>query len=205
MKETDLALLFENNSELLLYKEVLDIDALHVSKELITSYEFKVSFNIKLIDQTIARRHLSHYSYMVIPKSKYKDEFLDLKPMLTKLGIGLILVSDDKNEVVIESLYKEVNNPNAILDRLNKDYLKTVSGARTGQSNSPYKQMIDKVIELLRASKQLTTEELVSSLCLNNKNPEKYLERTLAAKWNQEFFKKEKQKGTTLWSLKEGN
>lgn len=112
MKETDIYLPVK---ELLISQgfkvkaEVKNIDVLGIKDDFMLAVELKTKLSIKLIYQAIDRQKIVDQVYIALPKSSIKmrsTAYRNLSYLLKRLEIGLIIVHDQKAEVLIEaSLY----------------------------------------------------------------------------------------------------
>ena len=109
MKETDLyqpikALLESEGFEV--KAEVKDIDVLGIKGDFLCAVELKTKMSLKLIYQAIDRQKIVNEVYIGIPKESIKQRssaYKDLAYLLKRLEIGLIVVSNDQAEVLVEA------------------------------------------------------------------------------------------------------
>ena len=164
MRETDL---YKPVKELLLKQgfdvkaEIKGIDILASKADVLCAVELKMSVSLKLIYQAIDRQKIVDQVYVAIPKSSIKQRsstYKDFIYLLKRLEIGLIIVSDETAEVLIEAIvydreksrarYKRRKQQTVKEFRLRK-YNKNVGG--TNQKHiTRYKEQVIKVASYLK-------------------------------------------------------
>ena len=161
MKETDLfkpvrALFFTMGYDV--QGEVGAADMFGVKDQETVVIELKLAMSLKLIYQAIERQKIADNVYIALPKRAFRShEKLNTvaRVLLKRLGIGLILVSQDQAEIELEATHLEITSTkrsSRIKGQMLKEHEKRETHLAIGGTNqervTAYKE---KVIEIAKA------------------------------------------------------
>ena len=121
LKENDLYLPIKNFLNNLGYKvkgEIKDCDIVAKKDDSIVIIELKLNLNITLLLQAVERFTLADIVYIAIPKqcSIFRKQSKQVKKLLARLGLGLIVVDMQKEQQYVEV----INDPRDYTPRKNK-------------------------------------------------------------------------------------
>ena len=121
LKESDLYLPIKKHLESLNYKvkgEIKDCDIVAQKDDNLIIIELKLSLNITLLLQAVDRFSLADTVYIAIPKqcTLYKKQSKQVKKLIKRLGIGLMLVDMQKTSQYVEV----ISDPQDYTPRKNK-------------------------------------------------------------------------------------
>jgi len=125
IKETDLYQPIKDHLELMGFTvkgEIKNCDILAIKDELHIIIELKISLNITLLLQAVDRFILSDTVYIAIPKqcTIYKKQSKQVKKLLARLGVGLIIVDFQNNKKGKKQYVEIVSDPKDYSPRKNK-------------------------------------------------------------------------------------
>ncbi|MCP5078022.1 MAG: hypothetical protein GY951_08220 [Psychromonas sp.] len=120
-QESDLYLPIKNYLEKLDFEvkgEIKDCDIVAKKGEQIIIIELKLSLNITLLLQAVDRFSLADTVYIAVPKqcTIYKKQSKQVKKLIKRLGIGLIVVDIQETKQFVEV----INDPQDYSPRINK-------------------------------------------------------------------------------------
>jgi len=124
LKEIDLykpLKLYLENEGYTIRSEVKNADIVGVKNEQMIIVEMKMSFNLKLVYQLLERQRLTDDVYAAVPvtyKSRRSQSFKSMVKLLKRLSVGLIVVYDKKEGLVVEKIF----DPK--LNRYNRSHVK---------------------------------------------------------------------------------
>lgn len=154
--------------------EVNDCDCVCVKDDLMIICEFKLRFNITLVFQGLDRQKLADYVYLCIPKYKGKvgyRNFLKAKNLVTRLGLGLILVNLDNNNSVCEvvvlpqnvGIRKNTKKKNNLIKEYNGRKFDLNQGGQTGQKiNTVFRETCIRLLCAFEIEEEISTRKLVA-------------------------------------------
>jgi hypothetical protein len=121
LQESDLYLPIKNYLQTLDFEvkgEIIDCDIVAQKGEQLVIIELKLNINITLLLQAIERFSLSDMVYIAIPKqcSLYKKQSQQVKKLVKRLGIGLMIVDIQKTAQYVEVFF----DPQDYTPRINK-------------------------------------------------------------------------------------
>lgn len=151
------------------YAEVIDCDVVGLtenpSKQAISVIvEMKLHLNFRVIEQAIRATKFGNYVYVAVPKTKTRPSNLAIE-LLNKYRIGLLFIDLTKKKIHQQvTLYEEapyiVNNSKRNIRHSVKEVNKTlVGGVKSGDGQTPYSIMIEKVKEYMEKQKHIDIEE----------------------------------------------
>ena len=120
-RESDLYQPIKTHLQLLGYEvkgEIKDCDIVAKKDQNLVIIELKLSLNITLLLQAVDRFNLSDTVYIAVPKQCgiYKKQSKQVKKLIKRLGIGLIVVDFQKTQQYVEI----VSDPQDYSPRINK-------------------------------------------------------------------------------------
>jgi len=121
LQETDLYLPIKNHLEKLGFEvkgEIKNCDIVAKKGDDIVIVELKLALNITLLMQAVDRFTLADNVYIAIPKQSpmFKNKTKQVKKLVARLGIGLIVVDIQKSQQYVEV----INDPQDYTPRKNK-------------------------------------------------------------------------------------
>lgn len=121
LKETDLYLPIKNFLNNLGYEvkgEIKECDVIAKKDDALIIIELKLSLNITLLLQAVERFTLADIVYIAIPKQcpMFKKQTKQVKKLIARLGLGLIVVDIQKEQQYVEI----INDPKDYTPRKNK-------------------------------------------------------------------------------------
>jgi len=121
LQESDLYLPIKSHLQSLGFEvkgEIKNCDIVAQKEELLIIIELKLSLNITLLLQAVDRFSLADIVYIAIPKqcTLYKKQSKQVKKLIKRLGIGLILVDIQKTAQYVEIVF----DPQDYAPRINK-------------------------------------------------------------------------------------
>jgi len=154
--------------------EVKGCDIVAINGETMWAVEMKLSANITLIYQAMARQMATDWVFVAIPRPKNSKSgtFLKLKKLIKKLQLGLITVALDSPlrhaEVIIFPIGKD-DKGNKKAAALKREVLgrtiDTIGGTTKTQINTAYRERCVRIACLLKANATLKPKELVKMGC----------------------------------------
>jgi len=98
--------------------EIKDCDIVAIKEQEMIIIELKLTLNITLLLQAVERFTLSDNVYIAIPKQAtiYKNKQKQLKKLIARLGLGLIIVDIQKTQQYVEI----INDPKDYIPKKNK-------------------------------------------------------------------------------------
>jgi len=120
-QESDLYLPIKNHLQTLGFEvkgEINNCDIVAQKEDLLIIIELKLSLNITLLLQAVDRFSLTDIVYIAIPKqcTLYKKQSKQVKKLIKRLGIGLMLVDIQKTAQYVEVVF----DPQDYTPRINK-------------------------------------------------------------------------------------
>jgi hypothetical protein len=172
MKETEIAQdVVEYLKDYDLYFEVMDVDIIAKSGNILTSVEVKTSLNFKVIEQAFYNKNHFHYSYIAVPRSKNRSFAYQI---CRDYGIGVIELyyhKNYKNEVKLYDI-REVEKPklnrkafnNHI--RLTAEDKKSIPGAsgKDGTTRTAFKITVEAIEEYVQRHPGCTIKDLFNNI-----------------------------------------
>lgn len=179
MLETDLYLPVKELFEDLGYQvhsEINNIDILATKEDEAIAIELKTAFNLKLILQAIDRQRIIPNVFIAIPMLSLNQlnslAFLQKKELLTRLGLGLILVSLEANHPYAQIVFEP--KPYSFSPKTRKDKKRKIStfkevSLRHGDNNkggsnkklvTVYREKALLVVHHLKMKEALSVKEL---------------------------------------------
>ena len=142
IKETDLyqpVKTFLEGQNLEVKGEVLDCDVTAVSSdETVFVIELKLTFNMKLVLQSVERLDMVDFVYLAIPEDDkpYKKQAKSIRKMLKRLGLGLLLVEVKRGKVhpVLDPVEYKPRKMKKKRSRLLKEFNELVGDPNLGGS-----------------------------------------------------------------------
>ena len=154
--------------------EVKNCDIAAIKEGEIWVVEMKLSANLTLIYQAMERKAITDYVFIAIPRPKNSrsKNFVLLKRIISKLELGLILVSLDSPvplaEIVIQPICGKRTNPKKT-ESVRKEILgrspDTTGGATKTRLSTAYRERCIKIACLLGAKGELSSRELLKLGC----------------------------------------
>lgn len=170
MKEVELAkdvVKYLENYDL--YFEVLDMDIVAKSGNILTSVEVKTNLNFKVIEQAKRNKSYCHYSYIAIPYAKNR---MFAYSICDNLGIGVLEIEYSKfnNKAYIrETVRPKVNR--VVISKFIKSHLtpekkENVPGASgsDGTTITAFKMTLDRMEEYIERHPGCTFKELFDNI-----------------------------------------
>lgn len=146
MKETELYEPCKKLLESLGYRvkaEVGAVDIMAVKEDYIVMIELKLSLSLKLIYQAIDRQKLADKVYIGLPKAVFNRAKSNQKHFITllkRLEIGLIVISNDEAEVMVETfgfdLKRSISSSKKKKDKLMKEFSLRKNDVNVGGTKS---------------------------------------------------------------------
>ncbi len=160
-KETDLyapVKTFLENQNYEVKGEILDCDVTAVDKEgTVVVVELKLTFNLKLLLQSVERLEVVDFVYLAIPEGDkpYKKQAKSIKKLLKRLGVGLLVVELERAKVhaVLDPVEYKPRKMKKKRGRLLKEFNELVGDPNVGGSATRSVKMTvyrQKSLELLK-------------------------------------------------------
>jgi len=154
--------------------EVKGCDIVAINGDTMWAVEMKLSANITLIYQAMARQMATDWVFVAIPRPKNTKSgtYLKFKKLIKKLQLGLITVALDSPlrhaEVIIFPIGKD-DKSNKKAAALKREVLgrtiDTMGGTTKTQINTAYRERCVRIACLLKAKITLSPKELVKMGC----------------------------------------
>jgi hypothetical protein len=174
-KETDLYDPCKTLLESLGYQvkaEVGAIDIMAIKDDYMVIVELKLKISLKLIYQAIDRQKLADKVYIALPKTVINQTKSNVKHflnLLKRLEIGLIVVSNNQAEVLVETfgfdLKRSITASKKKKEKLMKEFTLRKSDMNVGGTKSKkmthYKEKVIEIAKYLREFGQKSPKEIV--------------------------------------------
>lgn len=174
-KETDLYDPCKTLLESLGYQvkaEVGAIDIMAIKDDYMVIVELKLKISLKLIYQAIDRQKLADKVYIALPKivlNQTKSNVKHFLNLLKRLEIGLIVVSNNQAEVLVETfgfdLKRSITASKKKKEKLMKEFTLRKSDMNVGGTKSKkmthYKEKVIEIAKYLREFGQKSPKEIV--------------------------------------------
>ena len=174
-KETDLYDPCKTLLESLGYQvkaEVGAIDIMAIKDDYMVIVELKLKISLKLIYQAIDRQKLADKVYIALPKTVLNQTKSNVKHflnLLKRLEIGLIVVSNNQAEVLVETfgfdLKRSITASKKKKEKLMKEFTLRKSDMNVGGTKSKkmthYKEKVIEIAKYLREFGQKSPKEIV--------------------------------------------
>ena len=174
-KETDLYDPCKTLLESLDYQvkaEVGAIDIMAIKDDYMVIVELKLKISLKLIYQAIDRQKLADKVYIALPKTVLNQTKSNVKHflnLLKRLEIGLIVVSNNQAEVLVETfgfdLKRSITASKKKKEKLMKEFTLRKSDMNVGGTKSKkmthYKEKVIEIAKYLREFGQKSPKEIV--------------------------------------------
>ena len=174
-KETDLYDPCKTLLESLDYQvkaEVGAIDIMAIKDDYMVIVELKLKISLKLIYQAIDRQKLADKVYIALPKTVINQTKSNVKHflnLLKRLEIGLIVVSNNQAEVLVETfgfdLKRSITASKKKKEKLMKEFTLRKSDMNVGGTKSKkmthYKEKVIEIAKYLREFGQKSPKEIV--------------------------------------------
>jgi len=117
--------------------EIKNCDIMGVKGDTLLIVELKTSFNLKLLYQALNRQKVTNYVYVAIPRPKNfkKRETKNMRELLNKLNIGLIVVSFGEKRTSVQIVSDPDPEKFTIKTSWRKKYILKEFNERTGDFN----------------------------------------------------------------------
>tara|TARA_R110001583_G_scaffold112950_2_gene263266 strand:+ start:4716 stop:5402 length:687 start_codon:yes stop_codon:yes gene_type:complete len=164
LRESDLYIPIKNYLQTFGFEvkgEIKDCDIVAQKGDQLIIVELKLNLNITLLLQAVDRFSLADIVYIAIPKqcSLYKKQSKQVKKLIKRLGIGLIIVDIQKTEQYVEVVFdpqdyiprKNKRKQDALLKEFNQRIGDTQKGGSTNAKAglTAYRQRCIRVAEYL--------------------------------------------------------
>lgn len=154
--------------------EVNDCDCVCIKDDIVVICEFKMHFNLSLIYQAMDRQSITDYVYLCVPRYKGRVQYknhLKARNLVKRLGLGLILVSNDEKmqveEVVSPSdfyIRKNSKKKQNLLKEYNGRAFDLNLGGQTGKKiNTAFKETSIHLLCIMEKEGQISVKELTKN------------------------------------------
>ena len=179
LKEVDLYQPIKNHLEKIGYKvkgEIKKCDVVAIKDDQVIIIELKLSLNITLLLQAVDRFTMSDIVYIAIPKQcpLYKKQSKQIKKLIARLGIGLIIVDFQPDNQYVEVIsdpkeYKPRKNKRkqaALLKEFSSRIGDTQAGGSTNKKAglTAYRQRCIRIASYLLESKTAKGVEIKNAI-----------------------------------------
>ena len=154
--------------------EVKNCDVAAIKEDELWVVEMKLSANLTLLCQAMERKTITNFVFIAIPRPKNSRNrnFSLLKKIISKLELGLILVSLDSPiplaEIAIHPQGNKKNNPKKS-ESVRKEILgrssDTAGGASNTKVSTAFREKCIKIACLMEAAGELGSRELLKLGC----------------------------------------
>ena len=154
--------------------EVKNCDIAAIKAEVLWVVEMKLSANLTLLYQAMERKTITEHVFIAIPRPKNSrsKNFASLKKIVSKLELGLILVSIDSPkplaEIIIHPSGNRKTNPKKS-DFIRREILGRSSDSTGGTTktevSTAYREKCIKIACLIKAHRELTSREMLKLGC----------------------------------------
>ena len=136
--------------------------------------EMKLSANLTLIYQAMERKTITDYVFIAVPRPKNSrnKNFASLKKIISKLELGLILVSLDSQIPLAEIVIHPLSSKKTVQKKsesVRKEILgrssDTTGGASKGKISTAYREKCIKIACILESKGELSSRELLKLGC----------------------------------------
>ena len=152
--------------------EVGAIDVMAIKDDYMVIVELKLKISLKLIYQAIDRQKLADKVYIALPKTVLNQTKSNVKHflnLLKRLEIGLILVSNNQADVLVETfgfdLKRSITASKKKKEKLIKEFALRKSDTNVGGTKSKkmthYKEKVIEIAKYLREFGQKSPKEIV--------------------------------------------
>ncbi len=152
--------------------EVGAIDIMAIKDDYMVIVELKLKISLKLIYQAIDRQKLADKVYIALPKTVLNQTKSNVKHflnLLKRLEIGLIVVSNNQAEVLVETfgfdLKRSITASKKKKEKLMKEFTLRKSDMNVGGTKSKkmthYKEKVIEIAKYLREFGQKSPKEIV--------------------------------------------
>lgn len=154
--------------------EVKDCDCVCIKDDILVICEFKMHFNLSLLYQAMDRQSVTDYVYLCVPRYKGRVQYknhLKARNLVKRLGLGLILVSNDEKmqveEVVSPSDFyvrKNSRKKQSLLKEYNgRVFDLNVGGQTRKKINTAFKETNIHLLCIMEKEEQISVKELTKN------------------------------------------
>lgn len=149
--------------------EVNHVDVYGIKDNLTITVELKTQISLKLIYQALERKKVADSVFIGVPEDAVKSHGKDMKHLrhlLTKLGIGVIVVRANEAYVLLEadqsSVKKRTNvKKRQVIKEFNQRENHQNIGGTKGKKITAYKEQVIRVAYMLRKMKSASPKDLM--------------------------------------------
>jgi hypothetical protein len=174
MLETELFLpikVFLENQGYQVKGEIGAIDCFAMKDNESVAVELKTSITLKLIYQAIERQKVADYTYIAIPKLAMKSHRLQIRSfllLLRRLSIGLLVISSQGVEVVLEAKDYDLNLSKRVNKRVKTKLLSEFKNRRSndniggmkGKKITFYKEQATEILLIIHNHPGISPKEI---------------------------------------------
>lgn len=153
--------------------EIGAIDLFAMKGEHSVAIELKTSISLKLIYQAIDRQKIADTVYIAVPKSaihQHQNSFKSFSLLLRRLSLGLLVVSHDEVEVLVEakdydlssSRKRNAQKKNRLIKEFSNLKNNVNIGGMRGKKMTLYKEKVIKIANILLENKVLSPKQIKS-------------------------------------------